>query len=349
MNPGRARTLRAGRFSVLVRPRTMAVCTILTVIGLMLALLLLGTGTVRLSPAQVLAGLSGSSDDAVVTRVLQRIRLPRLLTAAMVGASLSMAGAVFQTLSRNALGSPDIIGFTTGAATGAILQIILFNAGALQVAVAAILAGLVTACVVLLLSRRDGQGGGYRLILVGIGIGAVLTGANNMIMVAGDLDRAMSAQIWLAGSLNARSWSHVWPALAGLVLFAPIVVLNIRRLQVLEMGEDTARQLGVRVGPTRMVVVLAAVGLTSVATASAGPVAFVALAGPQIARRLTRSPDLPLVSGALTGAVLLLIADLVSQRAPFDLMLPIGVMTGFGGGLYLIWLLIVADPTGGRK
>lgn len=343
------RVFRAGRASLLFRPRVVLVCLILIAVGGLIAVMLLGTGSLPLSPAQVIAGLTGHADDPIVTRVLQRIRLPRVLTAAMVGAALGMAGAVFQSLSRNALGSPDIIGFTTGAATGAIAQIILFNAGAFHVAMAAILSGLVTACVVLLLSRRGVQGGGYRLILVGIGIGAILTGINNMIMVMGNLDRAMSAQIWLAGSLNARSWSHVWPALTGLAVFAPMIVLNARRLHMLELGEDMARQLGLRIGRTRLILVLAAVGLTSVATASAGPIAFIALAGPQIARRLTRAPAPPLVSGALTGAVLLLIADLTSQRAPFDLVLPIGVMTGFAGGLYLIWLLVVANPTGGRS
>lgn len=343
------KVLRTGAVSVLFRPRTLLVCAILIGVGAAAAVMLLGTGSLRLSPAQVMAGLTGHADDPIVTRVLQRIRLPRVLTAAMVGAALGMAGAVFQSLSRNALGSPDIIGFTTGAATGAIAQIILFNAGAFQVAMAAILSGLVTAFIVVMLSRRGAQGGGYRLILVGIGVGAILTGINNMIMVMGNLDRAMSAQIWLAGSLNARSWSHVWPALAGLVVFAPMIVLNARRLQVLELGEDMARQLGLRIGRTRLVLVLAAVGLTSIATASAGPIAFIALAGPQIARRLTRAPGPPLVSGALTGAVLLLTADLISQRAPLDLVLPIGVMTGFAGGLYLIWLLMIANPTGGRR
>lgn len=335
------RVLRAGGVSVVVRPRTILICLILIALAGALAVLLLGTGSLRLTPAQVMAGLSGHAEDPIASRVLQRIRLPRVLTAAMVGAALGMAGAVFQSLSRNALGSPDIIGFTTGAATGAIAQIILFNAGAFQVAMAAILSGLATACLVLVLARRGQDGGGYRLILVGIGVGAILNGLNNMIMVMGNLDRAMSAQIWLAGSLNARSWSHVWPALAGLVLFAPMIALSARRLQVLDLGEDMARQLGLHTGRTRLILVLAAVGLTSIATASAGPIAFVALAGPQIARRLTRAPGPPLVSGALTGAVLLLIADLISQRAPLDLVLPIGVMTGFAGGLYLIWLLSI--------
>ncbi|QFQ88487.1 iron chelate uptake ABC transporter family permease subunit [Paracoccus kondratievae] len=339
--PG-ARLLRLGRLSTLWRPRAVAVCVVLASACLVLGLLLLGTGTMALSPIQVVEGLAGLSAEPKVARVLHGIRLPRVLTGALVGASLGMAGAVFQSLSRNALGSPDVIGFTTGAATGALLQIILFNAGAFQVASAAVGAGLATALVVLALSRggRGGTGGGYRLILIGIGIGAVMTGVNNLLMVMGNLDRAMSAQIWLAGSLNARGWAHVWPVAAGLALFVPPLVLNARRLAIMELGDEMAVQLGVNIARNRAMLVIAAVGLTAVATASAGPIAFIALAGPQIARRLTRVAEVPLISGALTGACLLMAADLLSQRAPFGLMLPIGTMTGLCGGFYLLWVLM---------
>ncbi|MFT4012319.1 MAG: iron chelate uptake ABC transporter family permease subunit [Paracoccus sp. (in: a-proteobacteria)] len=339
MIPPGTRLLRLSRFSLLWRPRAVAVCLGLALLCLALALLLLGTGTVRLSPAQVIGGLFGAPDDPMAARVLRGIRLPRLLVAALVGASLGMAGAAFQSLSRNPLGSPDVIGFTTGAATGAILQIVLFDAGAFQVAAAAVGSGLMTALAVLALARHKGAGGGYRLILVGIGVGAVLSGVNSMLMVMGNLDRAMSAQIWLAGSLTARGWAHVWPALAGFALFGPMLALGARRLAMLELSEDMAAQLGLNIDRDRAALVIAAVGLTAVATASAGPIAFVALAAPQIARRLTRAPGVPVVSGALCGVVLLLAADLIGQRAPFGLLLPIGTLTGLCGGLYLVCIL----------
>ena len=341
--PG-TRCLRPGRLSLLWRPRTALVCAALALAWLLLGLLLLGTGTARLSPAQVIAGLAGAPGDERVARVLHGIRLPRVLTGALVGASLGMAGAVFQSLSRNALGSPDVIGFTTGAATGAILQIMLFTPSPAQIAGAAVVSGLVTALVVLALARGQGALAAYRLVLIGIGVGAVLSGMNTMLMAMGNLDRSMSAQIWLAGSLNARSWGHVWPVLAGLALFAPLLVLNARRLDLLELGDDMAAQLGLDLTRSRAGLVIAAVGLTALATASAGPIAFVALAGPQIARRLIRVPGVPLIPGALTGAALLLAADLISQRAPLELMLPIGTMTGLGGGLYLVWLLACGRP-----
>ncbi|WP_121066352.1 FecCD family ABC transporter permease [Chachezhania antarctica] len=306
-------------------------------------LVLLGIGTISFSPAQIVAGLTGDANEPMATRIIQRLRLPRVLTALCVGGALGAAGAVFQSLSRNPLGSPDVIGFTTGAATGAIAAIILFQSSPSQIALAAVGSGLVTAFVVLALARHGRAGGGYRLILVGIGTGSVLTGINTMLMVKGGLDQAMQAQIWLAGSLNGRSWSHVLPAVAGLALFLPVLILNARRLALMEMGADMALQLGIRVGRTRLLVVLAAVGLTSVATASTGPIAFVALAGPQIARRLTRSPDVPIGSGAIMGAVLLLAADLLSQITPLRLSLPIGLSTGFLGGLYLLAVLLRRD------
>lgn len=338
MTPAGSRVFAIGGVSLLWRPRTALACLILLGAGIVLALLLLGTGTASLSFAEVFAALTGASDDPVASRVVQGIRLPRLLTAALVGAALGMAGAVFQSLSRNPLGSPDVIGFTTGAATGAIVLIVLSDAGAGQIAAGAVASGIVTALAVLALSGQ--QGGGYRLILVGIGVGALLSGLNTVLMVMGDLDRAMSAQIWLAGSLSARGWSHVLTALAGICAFAPVVIVLARPLAAMEMGDDLAAQLGIHTGRTRLILVLAAVGLTSIATACTGPIAFVALAGPQLARRLTRSPAVPVLSGALAGAVLLLGADLIGQRAPFGLSLPIGLTTGLLGGLWLIHVLM---------
>jgi iron complex transport system permease protein len=236
-------------------------------------------------------------------------------------------------------GSPDIIGFTTGAATGAIVQIILFGADPLAVSLAAALSCMATAALVFLLALKARVTGGYRLVLMGIGVGATLTGINTMLLVASDLDRSVSAQLWLAGSLTARNWSHAVPAALGLVLIVPIVLLYARRLALLEMGDDAASQLGVAVERTRLAMVMTAVGLTAMATAATGPIAFIALAGPQLARRLCRSPDVPLISGAAMGALLLLAADLISQRFPSGLNLPIGLTTGLLGGLYLLWRL----------
>jgi len=335
----RACVMRLGTLSIRWRPRTAMTCAVLVLVATALAIVLLGTGTLAFTPGDVVGGLLGTGDNATAERVILRMRLPRLVTAIFVGASLGMAGSIFQSISRNALGSPDVIGFTTGAATGAIVQIILFNAGPLETSLAAVAAGLATAVLVFLLSMKGGVTGGYRLVLVGIGVGAILSGVNTVLLVMGDLDQAMSAQLWLAGSLNTRSWAHAVPAGLGFILILPVAMLHARRIDLLDMGDDAARQIGVPVERTRLAMVMAAVALTAIATAAAGPIAFVALAAPQLARRLTASPDVPLLSGAAMGVVLLLGADLLSQRLPLDAAMPIGLTTGLLGGLYLLWLL----------
>ena len=332
--------LRLGSLSLRWRPRAALACLVLAGIGLALAAALLGTGSLALGPAEVFASLLGQGQDPTAQRIVQRVRLPRVLTASLVGAALGMAGAIFQSISRNPLGSPDVIGFTTGAASGAIVQIILFDAGPLATSLAALAAGLCTALAVVLLARRGATAGGYRLVLVGIGVGASLSGLNSLLLVTGNLDQAMYAQLWLAGSLNTRTWSHVVPAALGLLASVPLALYHGRRLEVLELGDASAAQLGGAVERVRLQMVLVAVGMTAIATAAAGPIAFIALAGPQLARRLTRSAGVPLLSGALMGAVLLLAADLLGQRLAYVANLPIGLMTGLLGGFYLLWLLL---------
>lgn len=331
--------IRFRAYALRWRPRVALLCVVASGVCLVLALLLLGTGTLAFTPGEVLSALIGGGSNPIAERVILGLRLPRVLTALFVGSSLGMAGAIFQSIARNPLGSPDIIGFTTGAATGAIVQIILFDAGPLAVSLAAVASGMATATAVFLLARKGQASGGNRLVLVGIGVGATLTGVNTVLLVAGDLDRAVSAQIWLAGSLTARSWSHAVPTAAALVLIMPIALRYGARLSLLEMGDETATQLGVPVERTRLAMVITAVALTATATAAAGPIAFVALAAPQLARRLGRSPEVPLVAAALIGAALLLLADLISQRFPLNLDMPIGLTTGLVGGLYLLWLL----------
>ena len=313
--------LRLGSLSLRWRPRAALACLVLAGVGLALAAALLGTGSLALGPAEVFASLLGQGQDPTAQRIVQRVRLPRVLTACLVGAALGMAGAIFQSISRNPLGSPDVIGFTTGAASGAIVQIILFDAGPLATSLAALAAGLCTALAVA--PRR-----------------ASLSGLNSLLLVTGNLDQAMHAQLWLAGSLNTRTWSHVVPAALGLLASVPLALYHGRRLEVLELGDASAAQLGVAVERVRLQMVLVAVGMTAIATAAAGPIAFIALAGPQLARRLTRSAGVPLLSGALMGAVLLLAADLLGQRLAYVANLPIGLMTGLLGGFYLLWLLL---------
>ena len=345
----RAKTLRAGGYSLVVKPRAAVGTGLLLAATATLAVVAMSVGTLDLRFVEVVnhlfrpAAAEAGGGAVPGGQVVRNIRLPRVITAIFAGAGLGVSGSVFQSLSRNALGSPDVIGFTTGAATGAISQIILFQAGPLQVALGAVVGGILTAAVVYLLSRKAGVTGGYRLVLVGIGVGAVLGAINGLLLVLGDLDNAIAANLWLSGSLDARNWGHALAVMTGVVLLIPGVALLGRRASLMEMGDDLASQLGVPVERTRLLLMLIAVVLAGVATGATGPIAFVALAAPQLVARLTRSQALPVISAAAMGACLLVVSDLVSQLLPLKAAFPIGRMTGILGGMYLIWLLTRSD------
>lgn len=332
------RVLRIGALAVVVRPRPVVVTAVLLVLVLALGLWTLGSGAIALGPREILDGLLGQGESRTV-RVVRGIRVPRTAAALCAGACLGISGALFQSLSRNALGSPDVIGLTTGAATGALVQLVLLEGDARAVIVSAVIGGLGTAAVVVLLSRRAGSTGGRRLVLVGIGVGAVLGGVNSLLLVKGDLDNAIQATLWLAGSLDARTPEQVIPSVVMLVLALPAAVLVQRSGAILENGEDAARQLGVRAEATRLTMMLLGVLLAAAATATCGPIAFIALAAPQLARRLTRAGGPSVVAAAVMGALLLTAADAVTQLVPLRWTLPVGRMTGVLGGIYLLWLL----------
>ncbi|MFG1603594.1 FecCD family ABC transporter permease [Actinoplanes sp. NPDC049265] len=272
--------------------------------------------------------------------VLLDLRLPRLCLGLLAGAALAASGAVFQSLSRNPLGSPDIVGFTTGSASGAVLAIIAFSAGPGGAAFGAIVGGVGTALIVYGLAALGG-GAIRRVVLVGIGVSAMLVALNSYLISRARLDAAQSAAVWLVGTLNGRNWTYVQLLGAALIVLTPPLLLMSRRLHLLEMGDETAHALGVKAGPSRLILVLLAVAICAVATAATGPVAFVALAAPQITKRLTRSATLPLVPSMITGALLMVLSDFVAQRLLAPAQMPVGVVTGAVGGAYLAWLLSV--------
>jgi len=331
--------LASRHFSLAAEARPALVTAVLLLVALVAALVAMTIGRFPLAPLDVVAILLGQGPGGSAEQVVRHVRLPRLLTGFFVGAALGVSGALFQSVSRNVLGSPDIIGFTTGAAAGALAQIVLFGGVPTAVASSAVMGGLATAALVYALSVKSGVSGGYRLVLTGIGVGAVLTAFNGLMLVKGDLDDAIAANLWLAGSLNARTWQHVHPVMLGCLVIVPLAAFLARPLSIMEMGDDVARQLGIRVERTRLLAVFCGVLLASLATGSAGPVAFIALAAPQLVRRLTRSRGVPVVSAAIMGACLLVLADLIAQAMPFQIVIPIGRMTGLVGGLYLLWLL----------
>ncbi len=337
------RILHVGPVALRTSTRTITVTVTLIVTAVVLGAVGMTVGSSSLPIGDVVAallnGITGGPDLGKASKIVLDIRLPRVVTTVFAGAALGLSGAVFQSVSRNALGSPEIIGFTTGAATGAITQIVIFDAGPVTVSLGAVSGGLATAVVVYLLSVKNRVTGGYRLILVGIGVGAVLQAANNLLLVTGDLDSAVTANFWLAGSLDARGWEHALPVMTGVLVAIPLLLALGRRATLMEMGDDTASQLGIRVERTRLQLIAVAVLLAALATAAAGPIAFIALAAPQLATRLTRAPGMPVLTAAVTGSALLLLADVLARSVPVLATAPIGRVTGVVGGLYLIWLL----------
>jgi iron complex transport system permease protein len=297
----------------------------------------LSTGAYHVPIPDVVRTLAGHG-TAAQAFIVQTLRLPRLVAALLVGAALAVGGALFQSLSRNPLGSPDIVGFDTGAATGALLVILAWHGSAPQIAAGAVVGGVSTALAVYLLAIKRGVQG-YRLILIGIGIAAMLAALNDFLLTRARIQDAQTAALWLTGSLTGRGWAQVRPVALALLVLLPAALWLGRGLRLLEMGDDAARALGVAAERTRLAAVVAAVGLTAVATAAAGPIGFIALAAPQVARRLTRVPGPNVPVSALTGALLLALADLAARQLVPGTELPVGIMTAAIGGLYLAWIL----------
>jgi iron complex transport system permease protein len=317
------------------RRRGVATLT-LAAVALVVALVALGIGDYPLSPLEVVRALTGS--DGFASTIVLEWRLPRVLAALVFGAALGASGAIFQSLTRNPLGSPDVIGFSTGAYTGAIVVIVSGASSSLGTAGGALAGGLATALAVYLLAYRGGVHG-LRLIIVGIGVTALLHSVNSWLLLRAQSEVALTASFWGAGSLALVGWSQLVPALVLLVVLTPLVMALSRPLRQLELGDDAARSHGLRAEGSRLALVVVGVALTAVVTASTGPIAFVALAAPQLARRLIRSAGVPLTAGALTGGVLLLVADLVAQHIASS-PVPVGLVTLVIGGVYLITLLV---------
>ncbi|MGL4177055.1 MAG: FecCD family ABC transporter permease [Dermatophilaceae bacterium] len=310
----------------------------------------LAVGDFPIPVGDVLAALAGSATSDAGFIVLE-LRLPRALTGLAVGLAFGLSGAVLQALARNPLASPDIIGITAGASTAAVLVITsgsVIGVGVLSsvgVPASALAGGLLTAAVVHRLARRGGSVPPYRLVLVGIGVGAMLTSATSYLLTRADITDAARATVWLTGSLNGRTWADAWPAVAAVLVLLPVILALARPLRALQLGEQAAAGLGVPVERTRRLLVLVSVAAASVATAAAGPVAFVAFVAAPVARRLIGTP-LTLLPAALVGAVVVLASDLLARLLFAPTELPVGVVTGVVGAPYLLWLLARAQRTG---
>jgi iron complex transport system permease protein len=332
--------LDVGGVSGRVGLRLLGVSAALVTTALLVAVLALGIGDYPLSPQQVIDALLGSGEPFHRTIVVQW-RLPVAVGALVFGALLGIGGAVFQSLTRNPLGSPDIIGFDAGAYTAVVVvMLVAGSTGYWPVATAALGGGLATAFVVYVLAYRRGVQG-FRLIIVGIGVSAVLGSVNSYLITRADVDDAMAVGFWGAGSLARLSWTSMTPSLVAAAVIVVAAVLLSPALRALEIGDDAAITQGARPGPARLALVVTGVATVALVTAAAGPIGFIALVAPQLARRLTRSPGVSVLAASAMGAALLALAHLLTLLiAQAYRPVPVGLLTVCVGGLYLIWLLV---------
>ena len=336
--------VRAGR-ARRTRRRVVAMSVLgALIVVLFLAMLMLGNTIYPV--ADVWAVLTGQQVPGASFTV-GTLRLPRAITAVLAGVAFGVAGSTFQTMLRNPLASPDVIGITSGASAAAILSLVVLHWSSGATTAFAIVAGLATAAVIAL-AARGGESTGGRLILIGIGVGAMLDAVVAYLLLRAAVWDLPAAARWMTGSLNGSRMDELPPLAIGVVVLVPLVVFLARDLNALALGDGAATALGVRVDRVRLLLVLAAVALACVATATTGPIAFVAfLAGP-IAARIVGPGSSVVLPAALTGAVLVLAADLLGQFA-FDTKFPVGVITGILGAPYLLYLLIRTSRRGGSS
>ncbi|MBL7258734.1 FecCD family ABC transporter permease [Paractinoplanes lichenicola] len=339
LSPPDRRAVHAGRFSGTVSLRSMLVGAAGLVLTVIVTVLGIGHGSFTIAPGEVLDTLLGGGTAAQRLIVLD-LRLPRILTALLVGAALAVSGALTQTFARNPLASPDVLGVTHGASLGAVAVIVLGGgAAAGLVPIAALAGALITAALVYVLAWRRGVDG-FRLVLVGIGVGEVVTAGVSWFLVRAEVVDATRATIWLNGSVAGAEWDQVRPLALGLAVLLPLAVATTFTLQALQFDDDVAQSLGVRLQTARLAVVLTAVALAAAAVAAAGPIEFVAFVVPQVALRLCGGSRPPLVVSAILGALLVIVADLAARLALPERELPVGLVTAMVGAPYLLWLLI---------
>ena len=335
-----------------MKSRTVALSIVFAALAVVIALISLSIGTTKLPIADVVEVLLGGGRRGTRLVVLE-LRLPRVATGLLVGIAFAVSGALLQTLSRNPLASPDIVGVNSGASAGAVAVIVLAGtrggnisgaAAKVGIPLAAVLGGLIATLIVGALSVRRGVVDAGRVVLIGVGVAAAANSLVAWMLVIGDVNDAGRAAAWLAGSLNARAWSDAIPVLIAVVLLLPVAMMFNRDLSALVLGDDVASSLGVRVARIRLGLLVIATVLAAMATAGAGPIAFVALVAPQIAQRLTRMERPPLLTTAMLGALFVVLADLLARNGlqwlrvgPYEL--PVGVVTAACGAPYLLHLI----------
>lgn len=325
------------------RQRWLLINSLLFATALALCCAMLMFGNSYYPPQEIWSALTGDAAGGASFAV-NTIRLPRMLAGFFAGIAFGIAGNTFQTMLRNPLANPDILGITAGSSVAALICILIFHTSNTVVSIASVIAGLLTVFLIFILSKGKSFSIG-RLILVGIGIQGMLSAAISFLLMRGAQEDIPTALRWLNGSLNGAQLDSTIPLMITVILFAPIVAILGRQLGILELGEESATSLGLNTNQTRILLVLSSVAMLAIATATTGPIAFVAfLAGP-IAKRLVGVGYSNVIPAGLVGVNLVLAADLIGQFA-FTTRYPVGIVTGLLGAPYLIYLLIRMNRKG---
>lgn len=324
------------------RIRTLVVVAVGVATCLGLLLVTLGLGAAGVPPERSFPALFGVGDrfDLLVVREL---RLPRAAAAILAGVAFGLAGALFQSTLRNNLASPDILGISGGASFGAVTAVVGYGASGTSVNLAAFAGALGAAVAIWVLAWRNGLHG-IRFVLVGVGIAYLCGSLISWRLAEAELREAGTVLLWTVGSVADVRDGTLGVLTFGVLTLVLLTVPIAREQRALALGDEHAQGLGL--GPTRarLLALLIGVGLVALATAVAGPVAFVALVSPAIARRLVDDGGPALVTSAVVGAVLTMVSDVVGQYAlPGGITAPVGIVTGLVGAPYLLWLLARSD------
>jgi len=325
------------------RRRNAAVVLVGAALAVAIALAALSFGAAGVTPDRVLTVLLGGG-DRIDRFVVFELRLPRIVAALVVGVAFALAGAVFQSTLRNPLASPDILGISAGASLGAVWAILGLGAGGAVVAGFAFGGGLVVALVIWLAAWRQGLHG-VRFVLVGVGMAYLCGSSVAWLLARAEVREAQTALHWTVGSVTDVRGGELWLLALGTAVCAAVLAFPTRALRPLALGDDHARALGVRVDAARVASLVVAVALVALATSVAGPIAFVALVAPAVARRLVGRGGAALAASAVVGGVLTLGADVAGQFAIPGFTAPLGIVTGVIGAPYLLWLLARTERT----
>ncbi|MEV0176357.1 iron ABC transporter permease [Streptomyces sp. NPDC050803] len=346
VKPSVAPGVRLGQMSFVWRPWMVLVALVLAAAAFLVFCVSIAVGDFPIGLPQVIATILGRGEQ-VDEFVIMDLRMPRALAGLVVGVALGVSGAITQSIARNPLASPDVLGITGGASAVAVFLVTVSGGASAAItdsvglSAAALMGGLGTGLLVYFLAWRRGIDG-LRLILIGISVSAVMEAITTWLLVTADIRDVALAQAWLVGSLDDRSWGEVRIALWGTLVLLIVVSCAAFQFKPMHFGDEVAAGLGVRYAAVRAVLLLCAVLLAGVAVSAAGPVPFVALVAPQVAMRLARCPTPPMVASGLAGAVLLIGSDLVARTA-LPITLPVGVVTAAIGGPFLVYLLVRAN------